>query len=648
MTLTLALTLACAGPAPSDSAPPPWADAEATELSPFQEIGEVDLGPVTVTRIRFARRAALGFLIQTDGQARVVDERLRLADRPWCLDPDDLGEDFVEAWQGNCGAGDVEVARGSLALPGLVDVAIDEQGLRAWLVSSTGAVQAVELDPAAGLGFLRKGVGWETELAVTSAVYAEGALQLATAEGVRTLGEDGALGELRPYASPELLSGDGGLWLLDEEGLHGPGLSEPMPATLAAAAGGRGVAWFEGTLSWSDGGERALASEPDRLALDPRSGVAWAVHERRLRRLAPEVDDQDFTIDGVNAIAISDTHDLWLSWQDTLQAHFDAWSLVDARPPLQLTTLSFLETPASRDIDIVCDAPQVEGALAQGLDLMAANQALLVDLPGAIGIGVTPRVAEAAVHCKQTAALAALPWEAGLLTHDSSGCADADCYADFVRERLGRLRAAGLEPTWVGGATGEEDPSFDPIAVTAALGLEHRLFLSQGLRADVPAGAGLFKEPWPLLPGDPPLAFLASTQADLPEGRAGGDQALYPGDSVRGFAASACAGLLVQECILLSQGSDRFEPADVDALLLLALHAAARREQALSTWSWHLPNLMRFDYSAGCARGDDGLWVAEEEGCQATLLQELSWALHQELVLNGLAEWRAPSELGWP
>ena len=77
-------------------------------------------------------------------------------------------------------------------------------------------------------------------------------------------------------------------------------------------------------------------------------------------------------------------------------------------------------------------------------------------------------------------------------------------------------------------------------------------------------------------------------------------------------------------------------------------HAAARREPWVSTFTWHLPDLGTYDYTQGCVSQGDGTWekLADDATCEAEVLTRIHWDLQQVLVENGVAAWARPEGLG--
>jgi hypothetical protein len=335
-----------------------------------------------------------------------------------------------------------------------------------------------------------------------------------------------------------------------------------------------------------------------------------------------------------------------------LTLYYDEAALLqDDLPPLHLMHMTFLEHPRSLDDQIRCKGDEFGEHLGTSIRYSTANRQLVETLPGVFGIGVTSRYAEAMVSCLRLEEF--LPWQdettwdLGALLHQPTTCTDVDCYDALLTDRLARLDAVGLEPKWAGGFGQHAEAGFDWVAESAARGLDRQLFFGAGtvepalVQQDV-----RWKETWPLRPGEPTSAFTADTLADLPDGVEDGDVAFYSGNTLRGFSAASCAGLFVAECTLLDLGSASFSAEDINVISLLARHAVARRSaDGISSWYWHLPDLNSWDYVTGCTVDSDGIWSGD---CEATLLQELAWDMHQSLVANGLAVWTRPSELPRP
>jgi hypothetical protein len=155
---------------------------------------------------------------------------------------------------------------------------------------------------------------------------------------------------------------------------------------------------------------------------------------------------------------VTPTHDVVLAGGDGLSVLSDELSLIDdTRPPLQLITIGFLENPKNYADPIYCDGPSLDEALGHRLRTARENEALVAGLPGVVAVAVTPRFAEAVLHCDQADAITFWARDpVGVLLHQVSECADQACYDDLVRQRVGRLRAVGLSPAWVAGSTGDD------------------------------------------------------------------------------------------------------------------------------------------------------------------------------------------------
>lgn len=645
----------CKDAVPDDSAATDWAwdDAEPVALTLRPMLRREIEGAVGVTRLRHDPTTALTFAIDPSAErVHVLDEVYNHDARPACIDVSAVHEDDVPEWRGGCAVGDVELRRGVWELRGVTDVAIDPDTLTAWVVSERGFIAQAPLALGEGstLGWLRLGDAEATPLTITSAAWSEG-LWVTTPTELLRLDESGAVVSREALDGGTILSGDGGLFVWSAEGLRLPGASEPAPAAVAAAAGGRAAWWLDGVLTWSDGAQAPLADAPLALAINPRSGVVYAQLADAVLRLGPDGEALEIpAAEAAEAMLVTPTHDLLLAGGAGLSALSDELSLVDdALPPLQLVTIGFLENPKSYADPIYCDGPSLDEALGHRLRTARENQALVAGLPGGVAVAVTPRFAEAVLHCDQADALTF--WAAdpvGVLLHQSSECADQACYDALVRQRVGRLRAVGLTPAWVAGSTGDDAEALDLLQPLLAEGITRQLFFAAGLDPSIPFEHPLFKQPWPLRPGDGPGATSLDQLDQFPGAPdAGGAMTLYPGNTIRGFSLGACAGLLAQECIVLGAGEAVFDDADAAAIALYARHAAARREAWVSTFTWHLPDLGTYDYTEGCVDQGDGTWVklAEDATCEAEVLTRIHWDLQQVLVENGVARWARPEAL---
>ncbi|MCK6514914.1 hypothetical protein L6R46_07665 [Myxococcota bacterium] len=645
----------CKDAAPEDSEAPDWAwdDAPPVALTLRPMLSREIEGAVNITRLRHDPATALTFAIDPGaGRVHVLDELYNHDARPSCIDVSAVHEDDVPEWRGGCAVGDVELRRGVWALRGVTDVAIDPDTLTAWVVSEDGfiAQAPMALGEGSTLGWLRLGDAVSTPLTITSAAWSDGLWVTTPTELLRL--DDGEVVSRESLTDATILSGDGGLFVWSPEGLRLPGAAEALPATLAAAAGGKAVWWHDGLLTWSDGATLALAEAPLSLALDPSSGVVTARAADAVLRLGPEGETARVALSQpTDALLVTPTHDVVLAGGNGLSVLSDELSLVDdARPPLQLITIGFLENPKNYADPIYCDGPSLDEALGHRLRTARENEALVAGLPGVVAVAVTPRFAEAVLHCDQADAISFWARDpVGVLLHQASECADQACYDDLVRQRVGRLRAVGLSPAWVAGSTGDDAVSLDLLKPLLAEGLTHQLFFAAGLDPAIPFEHPLFKQPWPLRPGDGPGATTLDQLDEFPgDPDGGGAMTLYPGNTIRGFSLGACVGLLAQECIVLGAGAAVFDDDDALAIALLARHAAARREAWVSTFTWHLPDLGTYDYTQGCVSQGDGTWekLAEDATCEAEVLTRIHWDLQQVLVENGVAAWARPEGLG--
>ena len=125
-----------------------------------------------------------------------------------------------------------------------------------------------------------------------------------------------------------------------------------------------------------------------------------------------------------------------------------------------------------------------------------------------------------------------------------------------------------------------------------------------------------------------------------------GEVALFPGDARAGFNLGSCPNLLVRECLMLNRGGgEAFKSEDIEVLNLLLRRRLAERDlDGGAAWSFHLPDIGVWNYVEGCSR-NDRVWEGE---CDAQILQDWLFDVHQIFALNGAVKWAHPSELPWP
>ncbi|MEY3211092.1 MAG: hypothetical protein RIT28_1573, partial [Pseudomonadota bacterium] len=309
--------IGCKDAAPEDSVAPDWAwdDAAPVALTLRPMLSRTIDGAVGVTRLRHDPATALTFAIDpAAGRVHVLDEVFAHDARPSCIDVSAVHEEDVPEWRGGCAVGDVELRRGVWALRGVTDVAIDPDTLTAWVVSDEGfiAQAPMALGEGSTLGWLRLGDAALTPLTITSAAWFDGLWVTTPTELVRLDG--GEVTTRQSLADATILSGDGGLFVWSPAGLLLPAAAEAVPATLAAAAGGRAAWWHDGVLTWSDGATLPLDDAPLALAIDPRSGVVTARTAEAVLRLGPDGETARAEVtQPTDALLVTPTHDVVLA-----------------------------------------------------------------------------------------------------------------------------------------------------------------------------------------------------------------------------------------------------------------------------------------------------------------------------------------------
>ncbi len=636
--------------------------ADSSLLSPLRTWRSAEVeGAVYISRLRHDPVTGLTFGVDAPAsRVQIFDPVLGHAGERLCVTPESLRLDDPgdPAWQEDCGPGEVSLHRGYIDALAPVDVAIDPVGLSAWVVSEGGELYRVELDLMAGptLGYLRADPPISTGLTgLRSAVWAEGSLWVAQWDRVLRLGPDGAVVEERPALEPELLSGDGGLWLHTSEGLVPP-VGEVLPGSWAAAAGGRGITWSDGQLLTTDGWSMEWPSPPAALAIDPRGEGAWVLTATELIRVDEGGGEAArVTVEGGGgAIAPTWTHEVVVVGSTRVGLYADERPLADDRPPLYLTSLTALEKPAQYSDPIACSG---EGAVGARLAEAERTWAWLQTQPGAgsWGVAVSARFAEAVESCGEQAAFE--PWldghgELGLMLHQPTGCGDPSCYRGAVRERADQVLALGVRPTWATAFHGER---FDWVSEVRAQGVDRYLLFGAGIDPALGGDDPRSKEGFPLLPGGGTAAFAVEEQAALPPPvpllaalMAGchpppAELSFYPGTNRAAFAQDQCEGLLYVECIYLERNSGWFDEDDLVALALAIRRAAARRSDGVASFTWHLADLGEYPYTEGCEISGAAL----DGGCEATWIADI---LKDFDILSraGVAAWAAPGELPAP
>lgn len=621
-------------------------------LLPWTTVSMV--GAARVERLRHDPRTALSFAVDAAaGRIHILDELMTHSGERLCVDPQTLLVEHPGMWQEDCGADEVSLHRGYVEVSQPVDVAIDPEGLDAWVVTAQGLLVRVELDSLAGhpFGWLRADEPLETGLdGVTSAVWSEGHLWVTNGSGVHRL--DGTVVVQSIDAEQaRLLDGTGGIAYLDRGGLVLPG--GVHEAQRAASAGGVAVWWADGVVYGSDGWSAVVPDLPDALAVDPRTGTAYLLGGGDLRRVAPDGSVRVLGQEG-SAVLVTATHDVVVAEGGHLDVFVDETSLIDERPPIHVVSLTALEAPNMFSVPIACDGEQSIGA---NLGRAGRNAALLDSVEGSWGVAVSARFAEGVHACGEYDAFAPWldgSWELGVMLHQPSGCDDRECYELSTAERASQVWQLGVRPTWAASFHGTDQ---EWVTAVRDLGIDRYLLFGAGLVPGLPRDDLRRKQGWPVLPGDGPVAFTAEGLTDV-TAAAGGvglmglasgcvaaapSVALYPGLNRAAFAMDGCAGLLYLECALLERHSGVFSERDLRAIGLSLRHALARRDDRINSWTWHLADLNTYDYTDGCT-WEQGELIGDCEGQYVnSIVSDI-----QRFVDHGGAAWASPSGLPTP
>ncbi len=320
---------------------------------------------------------------------------------------------------------------------------------------------------------------------------------------------------------------------------------------------------------------------------------------------------------------------------------FDETTL-KAGAPLAVSVATFFENPKKRTERIPCG--EGDPNLRAYLDAALANRAWLDDVPAAILFGVTPTVARQVVTCgfeDDLHRVVDVPrTEVGVLFHEAPKCEadDQPCVDASVADEAQAFEALELAPTWSSGAAAWDLEGTDWIESVLLSGLPPRhLFFGQAARPDVMQADLHSKEALPWAGVTPLTGWTESSDA--------GSLDLYPGMPISGFILGDCPNLLSLECGRVDAGGGAtFEARDLQVLSLLLRRALyVRSADGPDTWYFHLPALELYEYTAGCTRGDDGVWSGET--CEAGLLQAWLFDVHARFVLGGLVAWALPSSL---
>lgn len=462
--------------------------------------------------------------------------------------------------------------------------------------------------------------------------------------------------EALPSPATDIALVAGEPWVLTTAGIATPAgfveLESPGPRLAADIDGAWVVLPTAGIVAFvgGDGTTRSLpgTSPTGPLAVDPGTGRVYVAEADRVSVIGAEDGAPVATIDGVAAtdLAADEHHELMVLAGTTVAVYADESAISSALPPLQAMVMAFFENPRRSDHESNCrgKTATVEGYVETAL----TNRLVLDDLPAPTALGITPEVARRVSDCDELDSFAGV-WnaprtEVGVLFHEAPTCSEEPGCVDALAADLGALAAAEIEPTWTAGSAGWELGAADWVQATLASGAPPKL-LVQGLNAsaEVPFDDPRAKEPLAWRIDEDFAPFGAETAADF--GSGDGALAVYPGNPVAAFRHHACANVTVVECDHARRGADRFVEDDFRVLDLFLFRALSHRAASASTWYFHLPAIEVYDYTDAC-QVDGRAWSGED--CQARMLQQWIFAVQQRYAMNGVLEWRLPSELGDP
>ncbi len=624
-------------------APDPWVELEPLALESFLPHTSVEVA--STGRLLRVEETMLSLYTVADG-LRVLDPLYHGSARAQCLDASAFETDH-EGRQGSCEAGQVQLQRGFLSSgQRLAGAAVDRETI--WLLDGEGALFRANANPQVGnpYDYLR--------LVEAAQLPAAGLLQV----------EDGAP------------------WVAAPDGLWAPGAAEPRPypgdVRDFLRVGGQSYVLTSQGL-WRDEellpvfGQRMVATTGGVMGIDRSRGELWRVGAEGVEVLWKGPDptgplSQDpvsekiyvATADGVqildgeggalataatatlNDIYASANHEILLLSDRSLDVYLDQTALVGA-DPLQVWVAAFLERPRKEEDDVPCFGDESVAAFLK----RAADQApLLHDLALPTALGLTPESVRRAKSCGQKGRLQRLTegsrTEVGLLVHSLPAGCTGTCYSEFFASEAATLHELDLVPAWTSGTAPHGDAGLDWASAAVEAGLPPTfLFGGMSLLPTIDHdGDPRAKDPWPWRRSELSAQRHFRSANSLSEDQEG-PFTFLPGNTIALFSLKGCPNLFLRECQLLLHGGGQYITEEDIQLLNLLLHRAlAARGEDGATWYFHLPDLGQYDYTDGCTE-QERRW----SGCEAALLQDWSFEVHQRYVLNQLVEPSLPSRL---
>lgn len=653
---------------------PPWVFLEPAEPEEFNPILSTELeGAVAPTDMAFiSRRSFLFVQDRAAGRVHVLDDRYRHSQEVFCVSAEIYGEGEYRSdrHRGNCPPEHVQQRRGVLeADTPIVAMNANSERLELHFLTESGRFYKLNVDlmEQSGLEFLRLP---EEYLDLDRSFSGKSVLKIAgnwawIASGSSLLAINHTTGEFQvEYELPgevldfEFLDGSAlvatsvGLWQTDglmEDNAIVTDLFRNRSNEVYAV-----VPEAETVRRLNDGLEVAIPGVVGPVLSRSGTTAMWALAEDELVSFDMEEGElQRFPAPGaVSMVTVSKGEIALLSEDGIVTAVFDDTSLL-AGEPLAVAPLAFAEQPRSMSEDEPCTGG--EGNVELRVELAATNLEFLQDLPSPVGFGVTPHLARRARQCglevRFSNVLTASELDVGVLIHQQveEECAtDLDCYANFLVENAQVIASYGAGVNWVSGMASHYELGVNWVEGLIRSELSDRfLFFGLSVLAEVPHETdSRSKEVFPMEGTDKAEPWKVSSAEVVEYSFEDGLIALYPGDARAAFNLGGCPNLLVRECLLLNEGGGgEFYQEDIEVLSLLLRRRLAEREvDGGAAWTFHLPDVGVWDYTEDCVR-EAGVWTGD---CDARLLQEWFFDVHQKFVLNGAVKWSRPSELPWP
>lgn len=625
------------------AAPDPWAELEPLPLESFRPHLSVEVE--STGRLLRVEQTMLSLYTVADG-IRVLDPLYHGSPRAFCLDPAPFNADAAGR-QGACEAGQVALQRGYLSSGRrLTGAAVEGESI--WLLDVDATLLRANANPEEGNPYDYLRLISEAQLPAAGLLQVEhGAPWVAAADG---LWEPGAQSP-RPYPGEarDFLRVEGQSYVLTSQGLWREG--ELLPAAglrMSSTTGGvLGVDPVRGEL-WrgSADGVEVLWTGTDLtgpLAQDPGTQKIYVATIDGVQILDGEGSPLErATTSDVRDIYASANQEILLLSDRSLDLYLDQTAF-EGPPPLRAWVTTFLERPRKAEDTVPCFGAESVAAFLK----RAANQApMLQDLALPTALGLTPESVRRVKACGQKGRLRTLTddsrTEVGLLFHDLPAACTGTCYTDFLAAEAASLQELGLEPSWTSGIAPHGDAGLDWASATAEAGLAPT-FLFAGMSLlptinhdDDPRA----KDNWPWRSSELSARRQFRSSAGFADDQSG-PFTFLPGNNIPVFSLKGCPNLFLRECQLLRQGSgQQITEEDIKLLDLLLHRSLATRGEDGGTWYFHLPDLGQYDYTDSCTE-TDRRW----SGCEASLLQDWSFAVHQRYVLNQVVEPSLPSRL---